>query len=435
VVLHELATGRLPFTRAEALSRAAGTAPPLRAPAVSAPFSRLLEELLAPSPADRPEGAVAVLGRLVDEDQPPPERIDRCPGCGARLPPELRLCLSCGQSIARFAHTRSATWSLVLENLSDDTEALGRLLDLLGALALPTRMRINFLTGQKSEYSPEERRAAIALPAVLFSELDEPTARGLEAIFRREQLDVRLVDAAGTRSLKAMPTWMLGGSAGTVAASAVMTGILWGPLAALIGAGAAVATMVVVQLARDHLRVSQSNGLFRLRGDPAPVPAAEGLLALLAGELAEVHGREARQWLGDVGATLFRLVRTSKDALAGRVTAAVPSLTASLSTLVRRVDAIDGELARGSEAELLQQLARLERRLAAEPERLEGSRRELDTALDRRHRLEQERDRLTTTLALLLGHLRETCARIERVASPEEAERQLEAASALVAAR
>jgi hypothetical protein len=450
VMLHEVATGRLPFTRAEALSRAALTrsAPRVPTPAgLSEPFAFLLDDLLAPSPRDRPEGAAAVMARLREPGRALRTRISVCPGCAAPLPADLPLCLACGRTVARFAHTQWGICSLVLEKLSDDAEALGRLLDLLGALALPTDMPITFLNDDAGASSLEEVRTAMPLPAVLFSDLDEATAQALEAIFRAEKLEVRLVRHDGSNALEASPRWAIGSSVGAVAGTLIVGGIFWGAVPAVVGATLAAVGLVIAQVARDHRRV-KGQGLFRLRGHPAPVPAAEGLLAALATDLAEVRGSEGRQWLGEVGSTLYRLTRLvaagknrAGSLLSDRLAAALPSATRSLATLVRRVDAIDQELGKGSEAELLHQLGRLERKLtSAEPgDRvpLIGSRRELETAIDRRHCLEQERDRHTSTLGLLLGHLRETCHRLEQRPTPQvqeplaEAERQLEAAAAL----
>jgi hypothetical protein len=413
---------------------------------LSEPFAFLLDELLAPSPRDRPEGAAAVMARLRERGRAVRTRTSGCPGCDAPLPADLPLCLACGRTVARFAHTRWGICSLVLENLSDDAEALGRLLDLLGALALPTDMPITFLNGDAGVSSLGEVRTAMPLPAVLFSDLDEATAQALEAIFGAEKLEVRLVRHDDSKALEATPRWAIGSSVGTVAGALIIGGMFWGAVPALVGATIAAVGLVVAQVARDHRRV-RGQGLFRLRGHPAPVPAGEGLLAALAADLAEVRGSEGRQWLGDVGATLYRLTRLAaghnraSSLLSDRLAVALPAATRSLATLVRRVDAIDQELGKGSEAELLHQLGRLERKLtSADPgvrAALVSSRRELETAIDRRHRLEQERDRHTSTLGLLLGHLRETCHRLEQRPTPQvqeplaEAERLLEAAAAL----
>jgi hypothetical protein len=435
VVLYEVATGRLPFTRAQALSRAVSTrAAVVTVPAASEPFARLIGELLAPSPDDRPEGAAAVVARLAEPGRGPLAPSSRCPGCDARLPPELPLCLSCGQTVARFAHTQGGRWSLVLDDLADDAETLGRLLDLLGAVALPTRMPIAFLSGHPDQYSVEERMTGLALPAVLFGHLDEATARALEGAFRQAQLPVRVMDQDQRKTFRVSRRWSLASSVGAVGFSAVAAGALWGRLGAGIAFAAAVAASSLGQIVRERRRVSQSDGLFRLRGAPAPVPAADGLLAALAAELTALRGREGRQWLGQVGAALFALVRSSEETLAAETAAAMPGLTRSLAALVRRLDTIDQELEQGSEAELLQQLARLERRLAAEKNgaAVSGdSRRALQTALDRRHRLEQERDRLTTTLGRLLGHLRETAHRLHEAPLRAQAGEELAEASAL----
>ena len=99
-----------------------------------------------------------------------------------------------------------------------------------------------------------------------------------------------------------------------------------------------------------------------------------------------------------------------------------------------RLDDLDAALAGQSEGELMQTMARLERAAAApdaDRAALAATRRDLETALDRRHATEQERARLSAKLCQLLGHLRLVYRQALTMETPVELEaRALEAASA-----
>ena len=476
VLLHELITGKLPWDRSQALARLGpalsprGASPPVLAPTgAAAAVDILLTELLAPRPEQRPESARQVLTRLASPFDGQLEAKGKCFGCGSTLPRAMPLCLVCGQQVVRFGHCRQGSWKLLLISLDDDAASTGKLLDLLDALGEPetvyvgassalTRSRdtgpITFLTESAHNYSKEEKERAIPLPAVLFDELDEATARGLERLFRSQGLHVQATDG------KRAPDWRvtrkdlmqhalpgvvaLGMSTAFVAAKVgtwlIPAGVMVG-LTGAVGAG--------FQLYHRR-RLRKQRGRFRLRGRVVSVPAADAMLAEATAALARVRVPEVRTLLAEVASSLYRLAAHTEasaqrklDATAARrVLDAAPEMSRRLGALATRLDEVDSALAEGSEGELLQSLGRLERRLAStsrtdsdpheqrQRQELEATRRRLEQTLERRQGLEEERDRLTSTLCHLLGRLRAACQDAEALTSgpPAEEARRLESA-------
>jgi tRNA A-37 threonylcarbamoyl transferase component Bud32 len=444
VLVYELITGRLPWTRAQALGRIgmaiAGTRFELPPTGAAADLDQLLADLLAPTPAGRPESGATVIERLLHPAPAALEVAVKCMGCGAALAPDLPLCLGCGQATARFAHQPGERWRLVLLALDDDAQAIGQLLDLLGAVAVPHGSRIAFLVGDLALYSDEERKEGTALPAVLFSDLDQPTARELERLFRSRGLEVEAREGAVFQSSIAEPTMKLARPVIFTGMIAVGFTSIFESLAIGIGAGAAGALVFGLAYATQRRRrASRSPGMFTLRGQPVPVAVADRMLA----DAAAAHGRlrapEARQLLGDLIAVLHRLARRAGQGappdLARRLLQAAPALARQIAATAERLDALETQLDQASDAEMVQEWSRLERRLgsaaAADRPLLAASRRDLETALGRRHQLEQERERLTSGLCLLLGKLRAAARHAEaRLAVADEEARSLEAATA-----
>jgi hypothetical protein len=102
--------------------------------------------------------------------------------------------------------------------------------------------------------------------------------------------------------------------------------------------------------------------------------------------------------------------------------------------MAARLDDLDTALDGQTEGELMQTMARLERAAAApgaDRIALAATRRDLETALERRHATEQERARLSARLCHLLGELRVVYRRAVTMKTPAEHEAHaLEAASA-----
>jgi len=462
VVLYEMLAGRLPWSRAETLARLAGgggSKPPPPPDGASDQVVALLTDLLAFSPADRPASAEEIFARL---SQPPPDPAAvvvaaKCPACGAARPNDLPRCLACGHEMPRLAHDPKGRWQLVLDELDDDPAATARLLSLLDPIVEYPGRSLQFLTGRRDLYSPEERQTGIPLPAILFSALDHDTARSLEVLFRREGLEVSAVEGRPLGRL------IRGALAGISRKQVIAMSL---PLAALLAMGAThdsvwpvvmtvatVAIVGVVALAATGVKwwkkrraPSESRGVFALRHEIAAGPVAEAVLAGVTGAVGGVRAPEVRALLGDVATELYRLTRRAEQ-LAGRsggasselellrrTAAAAPALLERLRRMAARLDDLDAALEGQTEGELMQALARLERAAAApgaDRPALAATRRELEATLERRHATEQERARLSAKLCALLGQLRvvyRQAAGIDTAADREA--RAIEAASA-----
>jgi serine/threonine-protein kinase len=110
VVLYEMLTGRHPWTRVQAVARLGGGAGsvPRVAPTGAGPeIDRLIAELLASSPADRPASGEELIARLLEPEAPAIVRRIACAGCGAERAVDVPRCLSCGREGLRLRHDPS----------------------------------------------------------------------------------------------------------------------------------------------------------------------------------------------------------------------------------------------------------------------------------------------------------------------------------------
>ena len=433
VVMYEMLAGRLPWSRSDTLTRLAGAgaskvSPPEEA---SGALAALLVDLLAFSPADRPASVEEIFARLsrpVDEDAV--AVAVTCPACGAARPRDLPRCLSCGHEALRLTHDPEGRWQVVLQKLDDDAAAASRLLGILDPIAENSERSLQFLTGRRDLYSPEEIKTGIALPAVMFSGLDAETARSLESVFRREGLEVRAVQGGALRRsvrevIGAVSAKQVVALAVPVTALTLLTvkgshslvpTIYFGALILMaIGLGAA------FKWFKNRRKPNQSRGVFSLREEIASGPVAEAVLGRVAETVGAVRAPEVRALLGDVATELYRLTRraeqiagksagaSSEAELLHRTADAAPALLDRLRQMAARLDDLDAALEGQTEGELMQAMARLERAAAApgaDREALAATRGDLEAALDHRHAAEQERARLSAKLCQLLGQLR-----------------------------
>ena len=450
-VLYEMLTGRLPWSRTETLTRLggrAGSRPVLAPTRHGEQVDRFIADLLAFSPSRRPaSGEEAVVRLFIRQDEESIADKATCSACGAARPDDLPRCLSCGEPVLSLTHDPVENWRLVLRTLEDDATAMERLLRLLDSVAKPLERSLVFVTGDRAMYSANELNWAIQLPAILFSQLGEATARNLETLFGAQGLDVAAMRGSrggwtglpdGWSLLRVLPVAAISGFA-----LARWTG------SALLG-GAAGAAMLgffqMVDIFRRWRRLRGARGLLRLRERIAPMQRADRLLNDAGNAARDVKGPDVRALFADVGAELYRLTRRAEQlaaispaasgqaALLRRTTDAAPALLERLRRMAARLDELDAALEGQTEGELMQTMVRLERAAGApdaDRAALVATRRDLETALDRRHAAEQERARLSAKLCQLLGELRLVYRQaLTMETSAEQEARALEAAAA-----
>jgi len=452
VVYHEMLTGRLPWTRAEVLTRVGareGTRPSLAPTGAGEAVDRVLAELLAPAAGDRPASGAEALARLDEASTTALARRPACAACGAPRADDVPRCLACGAEILRLRHAPRGRWRVVLDSLADDAEATEKLLRVLDPLVKPPGVALTFMTGNQALYSEREKKVGIYLPSVLLASLDESSARAVTALCRAGGLDARALE--GTEDAldppKIVPNMWI-----KMLPFALMVGgmAMMGAHSALLGAGIAAAFggffYYLGSLKPRWQGLRKARGLLELRDSIEAQPAAEALLSDAADAARRVRAPEVRALFSDVAVELYRLTRraeqlrarslstSSELALLERAVAGGPALTARLAAMAARLDALDDALATGSEGELMTSLARLERAAAApEADRaaLATTRRDVEASLERRAAAEQERARLSATLCRLLADLRQVYRRALTLETfGETTSRAVEAASA-----
>ena len=452
VVLYEMLTGRLPWSRAEVLTRLGGraTGAPRMAPTGAGPgVDSLISDLLAFSPAERPASGEEIVRRLSETEPVAMAPRMTCSSCGTARPDDIPRCLTCGTESLRLVHHPLGRWRVVLQHLDDDAASTAKLLKLVEALARPLNGPLQFLTGNRNLYSAEEQSAGVALPAVLFSDLDEPTAQKVAALFREHGLDVR-ARKGRLESLPATPNKYQGKILHAVLAGIFVPLVFWriGAPALVTAPLASLALILIgVDISRSMRQFLGFAGLLQLREQPAAVPIADDLLLQSAQTVNEARAPELRALLADVTTEFYRLTRraeqlaahptvpASEMALLDATLKAAPVLGDRLRRATTHLNALDAALEGSSEGELMQTLARLERSASApgtDREALAAARRDLEASLERRHATEHERARLSAKLCQMLGRLRD----VYRRAGPsletleEQETRAVEAASA-----
>jgi serine/threonine protein kinase len=454
VVLYEALTGRTPWSRAETLRRLASRQPPLLSPTgAGEAIDRLIADLLAPDPSDRPASGNEMVRRLSESDAVTAVSKQKCSACGQPRADDVPRCFSCGLEVLRIDRAHRGEWRLVLRGLDEDAATVEKLLWLLSPLCQPTNRPLLFLTGNRQLYSETERKQGIDFPAVLFSGLSRDATRDLETLFRTQGFDVQAVE--GSPKIPVRPVVPPGSrvSKWYLAVASVYVG--WGVSAfghhLLRGIAAGAAVIPLILWIHRHLQrgaAKKMPGLFQLREELAPVPIADHLLLDATRSAARIRAPEVRALFADVSTEIYRLMRraaqldgrasesfprsTERD-LVLRVLLAAPSLLKRLVGLAERLDALDSALEGTTEGELMASIARLERAASA-PDAVTSAidaRQDLEATLERRERTELERARLSARLCELLGRLRGVYQRVRELQTPDDDEAAaMEAASA-----
>ena len=190
-------------------------------------------------------------------------------------------------------------------------------------------------------------------------------------------------------------------------------------------------------------------GLFQLRDQLAPVPAADRLLSDATAAAARVRAPEVRALFAEVSTAIYRLTRrageldrratesgmaSSETDLIRRTLRAAPALLKRLERLAERLDGLDAALEGTTEGELMTSIARLERAAAApgaDRPALAAAGRDLEATLQRREATELERARFSAKLCELLGWLRNAYQRAQQLETEDDrGASDLESASA-----
>jgi hypothetical protein len=455
VVLYEVLTGRVPWSRPETLRRLASNQPPLLAPTgAGEAIDRLIADLLAPDPSDRPASGNEMVRRLSAPDAIAVVSKQTCPACGQRRADDVPRCFACGQEVLRIDRAQKGEWRLVLRKLDEDAATAEKLLWLLSPLCQPTNRPLLFLTGDRQLYSETERKQGIDFPAVLFSGLSQSATRDLEALFRAQGFDVQAVE--GSPTIPARPVRPPGNRVSRFYLIFLSSYVGWGassfghhPLRG-IAAGAAVIPLILWGHRHwQRTAAKKMPGLFQLKDELGPVPVADHFLLDATRSAARIRAPEARALFADVSTEIYRLMRrageldrraaesllqsTERD-LVLRVLLAAPSLLKRLIGLAERLDALDAALEGTTEGELMASIARLERAASATGaarSAIDATRRDFEATLERRERTELERARLSAKLCELLGRLRGVYQRVRELQTPDDDEAAtMEAASA-----
>ena len=417
VILHRALTGVLPATEGLGpLGRVVAVASlsALR-PEIPDGLDALVRRCLAESPEDRPATAAEVAAALRGGGGGALAIVlTTCQACGAALRTGMRLCLACGKEAVQVRQTpveRGGRFALVLEKVGEKVEhtaALRRLYETFGA-EVPS---LNFLIGDERLYSKEERESLHRLPARLFDHLTEDGARMLAGRVDEKGLKTKVVDTVKHARDRAISGWSI--PAGIAVAIAGVVSLITGATAPAIGVlmllGGVIAA-IAAGVWRADLGKLDRPVLAALRAAPAALPAADPLVARLAGLLPDVRSPDIKERVGEMALWLQRIAdhraRLTDGAAAAEVAAVlepVSRLVDAIAEQVRALIALDADLATLDEGALVRALAAAEAR--GEPPSRTA---ELLAGLDRLRGLEDRR-------AALLGRLLEAGVLLRRAA-------------------
>ena len=452
VLLFEMVSGHLPWKEGRSLARLFTARDAGRDPLASLgqgeALDRLIAALLSPSPDDRPSSAAEVIATLKGEAPTAVlVRTVRCEVCDEVRPDDIPRCPACGRTPAVLSRAQGGKWRVVATSVREDADSMAALTRVLGDLTGRANLDLKFRTGRQELYGDDEKGKAIALPGLVFSELDESTAKeistaltgvGVRAIATPKRIDHRALTRREKLIFAAMglfsvfPLFALGNHWQRV--------LRHGHLGLAIFTIAIMpVTMLAVPLGIWAGKLAGLRPLFRLRaGGAADGPVADHLLAEGARVSATLTAPEARALFVEAHRALYRLTRraeelarpdaprSSEEALARRLLEAAPAINARLEASARRLAALDAALDGESEGETVRALASLARRAASVPAdeqpALDDARRNLEAALERRQIAETEREQLAAALCRTLASLRDSWRRAAALTTPDERE-------------
>ena len=388
VILWRALTGTTPFGDGPALLAQRGAVPRLSAARPEAPgqLDEILARCLGRRPEERFDSALELADALEGRGAPGKAlSLAVCQACGRTLRAGLRMCLHCGRAAVQFRHDPGSGLALDLVKVKEDAIYLGPLRELLGAVSQPPFASLNFMTGDRRMYSKEERLSLIAVPARLWTDLSEDSARELE---KRLQSGGVKVKRRSTRVQRRLARAATIGAPTSVVAVVLFAAALHPVLAATSALAFMASVLVMVRM-----RSARRGPLLSLRQAPAALPASDSLVARL---LASIQGGDVQadvvEQLTELALLVQRLTDRRAELMGGAraeidaVTAPVEPLVALLEKEVAGLVALDREMASLDEGVMVRALASSEAR--GEP----PSRREsILSGLDRLRTLEDAR--------------------------------------------
>ncbi|HWM87257.1 MAG TPA: serine/threonine-protein kinase [Kofleriaceae bacterium] len=430
VILWRALTGTLPFGDGPALLAARGAQPRLSLARPGAPelLDSILERCLASRPEERFDSAPELAAALRGGSSPGKAlALMACQACGVQLRMGLRLCLHCGKAAVQFRYQVGSDVALDLVKVKEDAIYLTPLRELLHAVSEPPARPLNFMVGDRRMYSKEERETLIALPARLWTDLSDDSARELEK--RMTSAGVKVA----RRSTRSARRRRRAGATGMIASGAAMV-VLFATLHPLLALLCLPAMLVSLGLLISS-RGADRQPILSLRPSPAALlPAADSLVARLWATIQADAQPDVVEQLSELALLVQRLTDRRTELLGGAraeleaVTAPVEPLVAILEKQAAALVALDRELVSLDEGVMVRALAASEAR--GEPR---ARREAILSGLDRLRALEDARVAHMRRLLDASSLLRRTIELGLRVPDEEAMQRaELERARALL---
>lgn len=407
-------TGELPFGDVHALLRPSDTPHPREiVESIPAELDALVVSLLDPEPSKRPRSAALVADVLRGEASLSTNTLAlvsaSCQSCGAMMPLGQRLCTACGRLAVQFRHAGREVSphdrvKLELRKVKEDAAFMDALQQLCDELCAGSNApALNFMIGDGRMYSKAERERRIALPCVLFTDLDRDTAERIQQRFAARGIALHIVplDASdrgeGPAALsrrERVTIGVTGGAIGVAMLGMVLAGLPVLYVAPIMAIFAVVLFTAIVVGKRKRSRKTLERwgrSLMQLRAGPAALPASDPLVARLATLIQAKPAADVAELVGELALLVQRLVdhraaNIRESAEIDMATEPVRELIGLVERRVTQIVEIDAELAQLDEGKLVRALATA--RARAEPSQTTA--RLLD-GLDRLRELEVHR--------------------------------------------